>query len=194
MGGWVGGGRGAAGVELTSIWFFCFILERAALSRLARMRLALRSSMLGSRRGSAAGWRPPLPRFLWGGTRNARWATSRSAVRAVAGQPSISDDCAVDRSLYWGGGGGRSGLVTVTGKLHPHPCRFIIEGFPTPFPRRPQPPCDCVPKRSLPPPPSPHTSSTFFAQAKRSARMGRDGGELFSNSQRKSRRTCHCNW
>ncbi len=45
----------------TSALDLAFILERAADSRLARMRLALAGATVGSRRGSAAGCRPPLP-------------------------------------------------------------------------------------------------------------------------------------
>eukprot|EP00955_Chlamydomonas_euryale_P022965 242415-Chlamydomonas_euryale.AAC.2 len=47
-----------------SVTSFCRSLERAALSRLAMMRIAFFGSMLGSRRASPAGLRPPLP-FLW---------------------------------------------------------------------------------------------------------------------------------
>ena len=74
-----GGSMMGQNVARTSTWLFCFILERAAERRLARMRRARLGSMPGSRRGSAAGWRPPLPLRLCAGVRYARCTASASA-------------------------------------------------------------------------------------------------------------------
>ena len=49
---------------LTSAFFFCFSLERAADSRLAMMRLAFLGSTVAS--GGGARCRPPLPLRLGG--------------------------------------------------------------------------------------------------------------------------------
>ena len=70
-----------AGTGRTSCADFCLALDRAADRRLFRMRFARLGSMLGSRRGSSAGCRPPLPLRLWWGV---RYTLCRDLMSAVA--------------------------------------------------------------------------------------------------------------